>query len=497
MAPHHRPCPWTCGFARDITRRLRAVASPAALSFALLVVWLQLPVSAQNAQVRFRVGTVIPKVTCNADPTESYSLYLPTSFSPKREWPILYLFDPFGRGTVAAEVVQAAAEKFGYIAAASNNSRNGPRGGSRQAAIAMWDDTQLKLPVDPHRRYVAGLSGGARVAASVALSCGDCVAGVIANGAGFPPSATPPHPMKFAYFAAVGNADFSYAEFGGLRRELDRANARYRIRVFEGSHGWAPNEVWNEALNWMDLLAMAKGDLPRDDSRIKQNLKETLARARALESDNDALAAFREYQWAARDLGGLADVSAARTKLVELENSKPVKVAEKRELAEADEQRRLVEIPSAQMQKLFTGDLDAGGFSQLLAALSKLKSKAELKGNSEHPDSNQLVLRRALSELVVRAFDSGQICLQNKDYDTALAYFHLAAAGSSKPGFAHYQRARACAMSFQKQEMLAELRLALSGGFHEASALDTDEFQPFRRDPDFQSLAADWQKSVK
>jgi hypothetical protein len=87
--------------------------------------------------------------------------------------------------------------------------------------------------------------------------------------------------------------------------------------------------------------------------------------------------------------------------------------------------------------------------------------------------------------------------MQKKDYNAALAYFHLAAEGSGKPAFAHYQRARTYAMSSRKQGMLAELRLALSGGFHEASALDGDEFQPYRNDAEFQSLAADWKKSVK
>ena len=92
--------------------------------------------------------------------------------------------------------------------------------------------------------------------------------------------------------------------------------------------------------------------------------------------------------------------------------------------------------------------------------------------------------------------DSGQVCLQKKDFSAALALFHLAAEGSSNPGFAHYQRARAYAMNSQKEEMLAELRLAWTGGYHEPSALDGDEFQPYRQDADFQSLAAEWKQSA-
>ncbi len=435
------------------------------------------------------VGAVNSNVVCSADRAESYALYLPSHFSTNRKWPIIYVFDPLARGSAAAEVVRPAAEKFGYIVAASNNSQNGLEGGSREAAIAVWDDTHLKLPVDQRRRYVAGMSGGARVAASVALSCGDCVAGVIANAAGFPPGASPPHPMKFAYFAAVGDADFNYAEFVRLRRELDRAEARYRIRVFEGPHGWAPTEVWLEALNWMDIQAMASGALPRDGARITTSLHETIARARAFESANDPLAAFREYESAVRDFSGLADVGAVRAKVAKLEKSKTVKTAEKREAADVEEQERIVKNPSLQMQKLAAGDLDAGGFTELLASIAALKSKAQ-------PATRvNLVLRRAQIELAMYADESGQGCLKKKNYDTALSFFHLAAAGANKPGAAHYQRARIYAIQSDEKQMLAELQLALSGGYHEPAALDRNEFQPYRADSEFEALAAEWKQA--
>lgn len=464
--------------------------SPVALLLALLLGPFQPRAVAQTSQVQVLVGTVNPRVACSSDPTQSYALYLPPGFSTNRPWPILYFFDPFARGQVAAEALKAAAAKYGYIVAASNNSKNGPMGGSREAAIAMWDDTHARLPVDPRRRYAAGLSGGARVAVSVALSCGDCVAGVIADAAGFPPGATPPRPMRFACFGAVGDADPNYPEFVRLRRELDQAGARYRIRIFEGSHGWAPPEVWMEALNWMDIQAMAAGHLPRDNSRITAALQETLARARAFESTNDLLAALREYQSAARDFGGLADISSAKARVAELEKSKTVKAAERREASNLEAQQRIVREPSSQMQKLSNGTLDADRFSQLLAAISRLKNKAA----GSPPD--RLVLGRALTELVVRAYDSGQSSMQKKDYESALAFFRLAAEGSTNPAFAHYQRARVYAMSSRKQEMLSELRLASSGGFHDASALDGDEFRPYREEAGFQALAAEWKKSA-
>jgi len=443
------------------------------------------------ARPEFHAGAVIPKVTCIADPGESYALYLPSGYSPSRKWPIIYLFDPGARGRVAVEVVREAAEKYGYIVAASNNSRNGAQGGSTEAANAMWRDTQGRFPIDERRRYVAGMSGGARVATSIAIACKSCVAGVIANAAGFPTGTAPTRAMKFAYFAAVGNADFNYAEFVELRRTLDAVGARYHIRVFEGQHGWAPAEVWLEALEWMDLQAMIAGSLAHDESRIAASLRDTLARAQAFEEKKDVLAAYREYDSAVRDFGGLADLSVPKARLRELQKSKQLKSAEKREASEIEEQDRIEAGPSAQMEKIPSGDLSTLELSELRGSFADLKRQVA----SSSP--TLLVPRRALSGLVVQAYESGQSCVERKDYRAALLYFDLAAAGSANSGWAHFQRARVYALSSKEKDMLAELRLSSKEGFHDAEALDAAEFQPYSKDPEFQALAAGWKTAVK
>src|SRR5215469_5372871 len=60
-------------------------------------------------------GTVMDHVTCLSDSSQSYALYLPSSYSPERRWPIIYAFDPFARGKVPVELYKEAAEKYGYI----------------------------------------------------------------------------------------------------------------------------------------------------------------------------------------------------------------------------------------------------------------------------------------------------------------------------------------------------------------------------------------------
>jgi hypothetical protein len=441
------------------------------------------------------VGTIIPSVVCSADGKQSYALYLPSSYSGAREWPIIYVFDPAARSQVAVETIKSAAEKFGYIVAASNNSRNGPMGGSSQAMKAMWQDTQQRFPIVEQRRYVAGMSGGARVAASIALSCQACVAGVIANAAGFPFGAEPIRNIKFTYYAAVGNADFNYGEFVDLRRKLDAADARYRIRIFDGQHGWAPPEVWIEALNWMDMQAMSAGTMPRDPSRIQQTVASALAKAREFQSQNNLLAALREYQSLLRDFRGLADVSSAETALSELTKNKAVKTAEKEEASAIDQQAQMTASLSSRMQAIATSDRYQIDIADLKSDIADLKKRA---ADSRNPnDLKTLVLRRALGQLIIEAYESGQRNLDEKNYRVALIYLDLVAAGSSNPAWAHYQRARAYAMLGDRKKLLAELKLSLAGGFHEPSALEAAEFQAFQGQSEFQALASEWKEAAE
>src|ERR1043166_4119416 len=94
--------------------------------------------SLQSAEIP--KGRILEKVACAADPDQTYALYIPTSFDPSRRWPILFCFDPGARGKAPVERFQAAAEKFGWLVAGSNNSRNGPWEVNAAAISAMMTD---------------------------------------------------------------------------------------------------------------------------------------------------------------------------------------------------------------------------------------------------------------------------------------------------------------------------------------------------------------------
>lgn len=250
--------------------------------------------AAAQAPVAFERGVVIPRVTCAAKPEQSYALYLPSNYTPERKWPVLFAFDPAARGRVPLDLLKEAAEKYGYIVAGSNNSRNGPARPQAEAADAMMQDVTTRFAVDTRRMYTTGFSGGARVAVMVALLCGDCIAGVFGQGAGFPASAPPSKEARFSYFAAVGELDFNHAEVLNLAEELESYGTPVRLRVFSGTHNYAPAEMQMEAVEWFELRAMVEGRRAKDDAFILEQFARARERAERLEGTGDRYAAWRE-----------------------------------------------------------------------------------------------------------------------------------------------------------------------------------------------------------
>ena len=227
--------------------------------------WSELLVAARGphrASQDFPRGQIIDSVQCAADETQTYALYLPAGYTQERAWPLLMGFHPGARGRAIVEKYRDAAERYGYIVAASNNSRNGPWETSARAVNAMARDVGTRFSTDPKRLYATGHSGGARVALQLALR--NPIAGVIASSAGF--ADREPHTkLSFAFFGTAGDTDFNYVEMKMLDRTL---KSPHRVVIFHGGHTLPPDEVAMEAIEWMELQGMKSAIRPRDDALV-------------------------------------------------------------------------------------------------------------------------------------------------------------------------------------------------------------------------------------
>jgi tetratricopeptide (TPR) repeat protein len=278
-------------------------------------------------------GTLIERVTCADDSEQSYALYLPANYTADRAWPIVYCFDPGARGHRPVEKFQQAAELYGYIIVGSNNSRNSPRVNLATAANPMLRDTHQRFRIDDRRLYAAGLSGGARVACSVALAAH--FAGVIACSGSFADGGVPPQ-VALAFFGSAGREDFNYQEMKRVAATLAAQHTPQRLVIFAGGHEWLPAPVAAEALEWLELQAMRLGLRRRDDALTGRLLQKRLQAVGALKNEGEA---YLGWLAIVSDFDSLADTAEPAAKAAALKDSKPVRQyfkAEKKALQQED-----------------------------------------------------------------------------------------------------------------------------------------------------------------
>jgi tetratricopeptide (TPR) repeat protein len=433
-------------------------------------------------------GTVVSTLACLDDPTQSYAVYLPSQYTPDRAWPIIYAFDPFARGQAAVEVYKDAAEKYGYIVVGSNNSKNGPSALQLGAAQALWLDTHKRFAIDKNRVYTTGLSGGARVATSFALYCYTCaVAGVIAHGAGYPIMQTQKQPANdhFAYYGIVGDADLNYPEMMALRKKKDEAGAACKVKIYPGPHQWAPPEIVDGAVAWLELKAMQAGTEKTDSAFVHKTFESTQAEAAQAEQHGDALSQYYALRSLVQDFKGLEDTTPFESKLVQVKSSKALRGAEHKQEGEIELQTSLTATASSELAQLAVADPDAQvGLGQHIATvMSDLRRRADSKGG------DHAVYSRAFSQLWIQGLEAGQDAFRENRLSQATAYFKLMAEASPDQAWPLLLLAEASVRAGNKKAALKAIEQAVQRGLKHAATLTQDpELQPLASDPAFQRI---------
>lgn len=369
----------------------------------LLVVAALLTIPGPGAAQTLPRGTVIDDVKCESDPAQSYALYLPSGYSPDRKWNLLIAFHPAARGRLIVEKYAAAAERYGYVVAGSNVSRNGPWSVSVAAADAMWRDIGRRFAIDPQRVYLTGMSGGARVALRIALG-GNNIAGVIASSAGYPDS-QPRATVPFAMFATAGTEDFNYVEMRLLDRKL---TSPHYLSIFTGGHTLPPDEVAVAAIEWMELQAIKSGRRAADDRLVDLLLEK---RRLAVAASTSTAETVQVLEALISDFNGLRDVSAEASRERGLSKQREVKKALARERADEDAEARILQEVYTLEADLADNDRHAGALMVLRDRVSHLAKKARAAEDSAERRQSRRVLRTITMGASARVQDRAYLSL--------------------------------------------------------------------------------------
>jgi len=371
----------------------------------LAVMWL-----AAQVGTSLPLGKPIPQVVCAADPSQSYALYLPSNYSTDRTWPVIFGFDPGGRGGTPVDRYQAAAERYGYVVVGSNNSRNGATDTASVVSM-LTSDVLSRFRIDPRRIYAAGMSGGARVALGVGLGSRG-IAGVMASSAGYPDGKLR-KTLSFPLYMTAGTEDFNHLEMRMVDREL---GSPHHLAVFEGGHTWLSSDLAMNAVEWMEVQAMKSGAAPRNEAELDQIFARRLASA---DADKDDLAKYLALQSLADDFRGVKDVTQLADRSGALAREKNVRAALKRARDEDDREARMLDDIRSAESRLTIDDVRLATLVELRQRWKELADTARKADDS----AERRLARRVLSNL------SASVATTDADYLKIIATYRTGRGG--------------------------------------------------------------------
>lgn len=419
-------------------------------------------------------GKLVENVPARRDATQTYTLYLPSSWDPAKKHPALVVMDPRGRGTVAASIFREAAEELGWVLISSNQTRSDSDWVPNEKALrALMPEVAERYATDPKRIYAAGFSGTAMVAWQLGMVTGG-LAGVIGVGGRNLPE-LPPRKFNFAHYGFAGRADFNDRDMRSIDALLASENrVPHRFSHFDGGHQWIGSEDARHALGWFELVAMKNGSRPRDEALIAKLWDRENARPFT------GLDLFEHRQALVRTFDGLRDVSGLR----------PTEDAairrEREEIARWDAwEKGFVESVFTRTPQIF-GRIRGEGLPPA-PVLRREYRVAELQKRAAKSGPEGAAAKRLLEAVFgqVNHYLPAQL-MERKEYALAAGVLELAAELHGDRAPVWINLAAAQARSGDKKKALASLEKAMSLGWKDVELLRRDDdFASIRDDPRF------------
>jgi hypothetical protein len=447
-----------------ITQSVKNILSAAAI----LLLCSSLKSEAQD----FARGRITDTVVCRKNSRQKYALYLPSQYNLPAKFPVIAIFDPSGRGTVAIKGFRIAAEKYGYILVCSYNSKNGPLNDNFEAAGAVFEDIFSRFSIDNKRVYTAGFSGGSRFALALA-STNDFITGVIGCGAGLPndPRLYPTGRSVFAYFGTAGFRDMNYLDMFDLM-EFFRTKTQVTsyLRTFEGGHEWPSPDILQEAIEWMNLQAMKKNEIKTDTAFVSYLYNKTTLSVEKLSSMGNVFDAERYTRYAVRDFSGLKKVNSFSESLSKTDQSKIFRDASREWQNITSKEREMEErFISSIKGTILSGsvpDTLITWWRNEVISLKSIRDKAK-------PESSQMA-SRLLNFVSIFCYEQGSSYYKQNYFDISSFFFEVCTLSDSENMNTYLSFAKSLAGQKKKREALNQLERAVSHGLTDRRSIENE-----------------------
>jgi len=224
-----------------------------------------------SQEYRIVKGGVTDSLPIPSASSNTYALYTPSDYSSEKKWPVIFVFDPEGRGATTANLFRAAAENQKYLIASSNiKLKSKPIDTIINSAAAMMNEVLNSLPVDTTNVYTAGMGEGAQVGSALPLIYNQ-MAGVMAVGNSFVNPQYLDKSKPYMFIGIAGNKDYMVYEIESYLKFYDDLDFTTDVYYFDGKEDeWPEASVISNAISGFTLEAIKRGIRKRNEEFIQQ-----------------------------------------------------------------------------------------------------------------------------------------------------------------------------------------------------------------------------------
>ncbi|WP_123890349.1 hypothetical protein [Flavobacterium frigidimaris] len=359
-----------------------------------------------------QTGVIIDSIKIANTPTESYAIYFPKKYDGKTSLAVVFIFEPAGRGKKGIAPFILAAEMYNYILVCSNTSRNGSTQTNVAIANRLFDDVLQTCAIDSSQLYIAGFSGGARLASFFGISTG-VFQGVIACGASFngmdkfiPPA------NNFSYLGMIGNKDMNYLEMIENKHWLDNAKIVNTLFISHENHVWPKQSEMLRAFDWLEIQAYRKNIRPKNDTILKRIYNTNLRIADSLKANKEMVLSVNACEKGITFFNTNED-NLLRAKIAEIKKSKEYK-------DEIGKMEKIKVLENELLDKLslrFDQELkSAKSTSNFKFWKSEIKNLKVMKLDDKNPLAQNMAIR-VLDWFQVSVYETGQEYKRNQQND--------------------------------------------------------------------------------
>ena len=197
-----------------------------------------------------------PKDADTAKGVWHYKLWLPAGYlaAPLKKWPCMFIMSPGGNASMGNMADHLKSK--GYVVVLLVESKNGPWGPVVGNFLAAHDDVIKRVRIEEGKKFATGHSGGAR-GSSLFVQARPGFGGIILQSAG-PASVNNGYDVggiqrngKLYVAMTMGDSDGNKSEVDRTKTAINNP-ARFQSYPFAGGHMWAPKEVFEQAITWIE-----------------------------------------------------------------------------------------------------------------------------------------------------------------------------------------------------------------------------------------------------